>query len=80
MSDGSDIAADSVLLDMGPETPSLLNLPDIENVGQRVGVSLLGVQLNDEQYEKYKDMPILAVDGRGELAHPPLCVLRVNHS
>lgn len=66
LSNGDVINAASVLLAMGPETPGLLNLP--KNVGERVGVSLLGVQLTTEQYEKYKDMPILAVDHRGE--HP----------
>jgi len=65
---GSEITASSVLLAMGHETPFFLRrykLPCEE--GERVSVSALSVQLNDQQYEKYKDMPVLLVPGIGKV-------------
>ncbi len=68
LDDGSEIMASSVLLAMGHETPYFLKICKLPcEEGQRVGVSVLGVQLNDQQYERYKTMPVLVVPGIGEL-------------
>lgn len=76
LDDGSEIKASSVLLAMGHETPFFLKQCELPcEEGQRVGVSVLGVQLNDRQYERYKAMPILVVPGIGEL----ICLSSSNH-
>jgi glycine/D-amino acid oxidase-like deaminating enzyme len=68
---GQEIHASSVLLAMGHETAAFLEqckLPDMG--GKRAGISLLSIQLSDDQYKKYRRMPILRVSGIGKLAFP----------
>ncbi|KAI9738146.1 MAG: hypothetical protein M1818_005575 [Claussenomyces sp. TS43310] len=67
LSDGTEISGDSVLLAAGYGSMSLLNTTSHD---QTVGVSLLGVQLDDQQYAKYENMPIVAVNGLGEILPP----------
>jgi glycine/D-amino acid oxidase-like deaminating enzyme len=71
LGNGIELRASSILLAMGHETTSFLEqckLPDMG--GERVGISLLGIQLSDEQYNKYKGIPILLVPGVGKVAFP----------
>jgi glycine/D-amino acid oxidase-like deaminating enzyme len=75
---GAEILASSVLLTMGHETASFLEqckLPDMG--GDRAGISLLGIQLSDDQYNMYQSMPILRMSGIGKFAFS--CMLICAH-
>ena len=66
---GKTISASSIVLAMGYQTPIFLRQCRVDfdqRTCQSAGVSVLGIKLNDEQYERYKDMPILAVVGLGK--------------
>jgi sarcosine oxidase / L-pipecolate oxidase len=57
---------DTVILAAGWRTNSLLTSHNLAQIDyQMVGVPVLGIQLNYEQYLKYLDMPILCQPGRG---------------
>jgi sarcosine oxidase/L-pipecolate oxidase len=68
MRDGREIRAENVLMATGAWTPGFLRrcgvVADIQC--EIAGVTTVGVELDEEQYGKYRDMPILAVPGEGE--------------
>jgi sarcosine oxidase / L-pipecolate oxidase len=67
MRDGEDVRAENVLLAMGPWTPSFLRKCGIPaSIPCEVaGVTAVGVQLDEDEYRRYRDMPILIVTGAG---------------
>lgn len=67
MRDGEDIRAENVLLATGPWTPTFLRRCGITaSIPCEVaGVTAVGIQLDEDEYRRYKDMPILLVTGAG---------------
>lgn len=64
---GEVIRGKSVMLAMGWRANQLLASQNLRQVDYSVvGVPKLGVKLTDEQYAKYRDMPILVQPGRGK--------------
>ncbi|KAK3367732.1 FAD dependent oxidoreductase [Podospora didyma] len=76
-----DILGEAVVLATGWRTNRLLASHNLAQVDyQVVGVPVLGIQLTDEQYMKYRDMPILCQPGRGEILPPTAQrIMRVNN-
>ncbi|OAA63331.1 FAD dependent oxidoreductase [Niveomyces insectorum RCEF 264] len=79
---GADVVlGEMVVLATGWQTNCLLasqNLPLVDY--QIVGVPVLGIQLNDEDYQKYAHMPIICQPGKGEILPPTAQrILRVNN-
>jgi glycine/D-amino acid oxidase-like deaminating enzyme len=70
MKDGKEINADNVILATGPWTPSFLKKCGVSaSIPCEVaGVTALGVELDKAEYETYKDMPVLAVPGTGDVS------------
>jgi sarcosine oxidase/L-pipecolate oxidase len=71
LTDGTEIPSSSTILALGHWTPDFLrkqNIPFEEDLSLSAGVSVLGIRLTEDQYAKYKDMPILAVPGEGMLS------------
>lgn len=66
--DGEEISAGNVVLATGPWTLDFLHQCGITASFpcKVAGVTPLGIKLDEEEYERYKDMPTLAVPGVGE--------------
>ncbi len=65
-----DVLGEMVILATGWRTNRLLALHRLAQVDYDVvGVPVLGIKLSDEQYMRYKDMPILCQPGRGKFQH-----------
>ena len=70
MRDGKEISAENVVLAMGPWTPGFLQKCGIAaSIPCEVaGVTAVSVKLDENEYRIYKDMPILAVPGTGDVS------------
>lgn len=75
-----EVVGELVVLATGWRTNDLLASQNLEKLDyQVVGVPVLGIQLSEEQYNKYRDMQILCQPGKGEILPPtPERVMRIN--
>jgi glycine/D-amino acid oxidase-like deaminating enzyme len=67
LEDGGEIAAESTVVATGCWTLGFLGRCNVSHgiPSNVAGVTVVGIHLSKEQYEIYKDMPVLAVPGRG---------------
>ncbi|KAJ4353664.1 uncharacterized protein N0V89_005394 [Didymosphaeria variabile] len=79
--DGKIYEADKILLATGAwtsqllcEVEGILNIKDRDTIEKQVtaaGVCVVHYGLNDEEYERLKDMPVIVYGDRGEVLPPP---------
>lgn len=79
--DGRVFEAEKVLLATGAwtsqllsETEVMLNIEECDTIEKQLtaaGVCVVHYKLNDEEYERLKDMPVLVYGDRGEVLPPP---------
>ncbi|KAF2446496.1 sarcosine oxidase [Karstenula rhodostoma CBS 690.94] len=79
--DGRVYEADQILLATGAwtsqllsEVEGILNIKDRDTIGKQVmaaGVCVVHYKLDDEEYERLKDMPVIVYGDRGEVLPPP---------
>ncbi|RDW63595.1 hypothetical protein BP6252_11140 [Coleophoma cylindrospora] len=73
LGDGTEFRADFVVLAMGCWTKDFLQQSGVTSHGvncEVAGITVLGIQLNEREYEQYKDMPMIAIPEKGEILPP----------